>query len=52
MNPTEQQRYNNLYQQHLTNLTLQGKRKRQLNPTYQSTLTDVAIESSARALGR
>jgi integrase/recombinase XerD len=26
MNPTEQQRYNNLYQQHLTNLTLQGKR--------------------------
>lgn len=26
MNPTEQERYNRLYEQHLTNLTLQGKR--------------------------
>jgi integrase/recombinase XerD len=26
MNPSEQQRFDCLYQQHLTNLTLQGKR--------------------------
>jgi len=26
MNPTEQKRYNRLYEQHITNLTLQGKR--------------------------
>ena len=39
INPTEQQRYNSLYEQHVTNLTLQGKQP-------------ATIDAYSRAVGR